>query len=278
LTLEHALAGVDGTVTAAFSSFVGFDHLHDDTFDAVVINAAQEPSTAISFCAALRRNAGLRHLPTLIITAPDDVQTAKAAIDRGATASVSEAGSTEPGLGWLFEAVRRERRCHAAEHSLRVLRDIMGDPRTGLFQPDPFAAHLSRLAADHHTNGRPLSLAILHVLPAHGGRTPPPHKWSHGLNEIASVTAQMLRDADSGAAIGHDCIAVALPDTCSDEAARTARRIASVCECTAFASGENDAGPLVFEQGAVELQPGESGAGMLARALATLDLDASRIA
>ena len=39
-------------------------------------------------------------------------------------------------------------------------------------------------------------------------------------------------------------------------------------------SGEGGAGPLVFEQSAVELQPGESGAAMLARALRQIDVEA----
>jgi hypothetical protein len=51
-----------------------------------------------------------------------------------------------------------------------------------------------------------------------------------------------------------------------------AERIAAVASCTAFASGEGGVGPLVFEQSAVELQPGESGAGALARALHALDV------
>jgi hypothetical protein len=52
-----------------------------------------------------------------------------------------------------------------------------------------------------------------------------------------------------------------------ESARRSAERIASVAECTAFAVGDDGAGPLVFERSAVELQPGESGAGLLARAL-----------
>jgi hypothetical protein len=65
---------------------------------------------------------------------------------------------------------------------------------------------------------------------------------------------------------------VALPATNLEGARRTAARIASVAECTAFAAGEKDVGPLLFEQSAVELQPGESGGGALARALRALDV------
>jgi two-component system cell cycle response regulator PopA len=221
----------------------------------------------------LRRNAGLYHLPTLVITKPGDESVANAAIERGASAVTALNESSGPGLGWLFEAIRRERKRKAAEHELRALRDIMGDPRTGLFRRATFEAHLARLAEDHHANGRPLSLAALRVLPAHGARAPSEEVWKRGFSEVASLAGRLARDADSGAAIGGDVIAMALPAANLLAARRAAERIASVAECTAFASGENSSGPLVFEQSTVELQPGESGMGLLARALRALELE-----
>jgi two-component system cell cycle response regulator PopA len=273
LALEHALSSHGGVVAAAFSSYAGFDHLHDEPFDAVVLNGAQDSATALSLCSALRRNASLYHLPTMVVTANDDVKTAAAAIERGASAVAAANEPCGSSLGWLFEAVRRERRRRAAEHDIRTLRDVMGEARTGLFKRAAFETHLARLAADHHFNGRPLALSVLRVLPAHGARQPSEQVWKRGFDEIASLAARLMRECDSGAAIGGDFIAVAMPATRLAGAKRTALRIAAVAECTAFASGQGGAGPLVFEQSAVELQPGESGAGMLARALRALDAE-----
>jgi two-component system cell cycle response regulator PopA len=273
LALEQVLAEQGGLVAAAFSSYAGFDHLHDEPFDAVVLNGAQDPNTAISLCAALRRNATLYHLPTLMLTKPGDTATAAAAIDRGASAICSTAHPCNASLGWLFEAVRRERRRRAAEHEMRALRDVMGEPRTGLWQRGPFDAHLARLAADHHGSGRPMSMVALRVTPAIGAREPSEEVWRKGFTEIASLAARLMRDADSGVTMGADLIALALPASDLRSAKRTAERIASVAECTAFASGEGGAGPLVFEQSTVELQPGESGAGMLARALRAIEVE-----
>ena len=73
--------------------------------------------------------------------------------------------------------------------------------------------------------------------------------------------------------MGTDLIAIALPAARLKNARRTAERIASVAECTAFASGEGGAGPLVFEQSVVELQPGESGPALLARALRAIEVE-----
>lgn len=273
LALERTLAEQGGLVAAAFTSYTGFDHLHDEPFDAVVLNGAQDSHTALSLCSALRRNATLYHLPTLILTKPGDTATAASAIDRGASAICSTLTPCNASLGWLFEAVRRERRRRAAEHEMRALRDLMGDARTGLWLRDPFDAHLARLAADHHTTGRPMSVVVLRVTPAIGAREPSAEIWRKGFGEIASLAARLMRDADSGATMGTDLIAIALPAARLKNARRTAERIASVAECTAFASGEGGAGPLVFEQSVVELQPGESGPALLARALRAIEVE-----
>jgi two-component system cell cycle response regulator PopA len=273
LALERVLAERGGLVAAAFTSYAGFDHLHDEPFDAVVLNGAQDSNTAISLCAALRRNATLYHLPTLMLTKPGDAATAAAAIDRGASAICAETMPCAASLGWLFEAVRRERRRRTAEHDMRTLRDVMGEARTGLWQRASFDAHLARLAADHHASGRPMSMVVLRVTPAIGAREPSEAVWRKGFTEIASLAARLMRDADCGVTMGADLIALALPASNLRSAKRTAERIASVAECTAFASGEGDAGPLVFEQSTVELQPGESGAGMLARALRAIEVE-----
>lgn len=273
LALERTLAEQGGLVAAAFTSYTGFDHLHDELFDAVVLNAAQDPSTALSLCSALRRNAALYHLPTLVLAQSGDTATAASAIDRGASAVCSTLTPCDASLGWLFEAVRRERRRRAAEHEMRALRDLMGDARTGLWQRAPFDAHLARMASDHHSSGRPMSMVVLRVTPAIGAREPSPEAWRKGFTEIASLAARLMRDADSGVTLGGDLIALALPAARLRNAKRTAERIASVAECTAFASGDGDAGPLVFEQSVVELQPGESGTALLARALRAIEVE-----
>lgn len=267
LALEHVFARHGGLVCAAFSSFSGFDHLHDEYFDAVVLNGASDPITAVALCAGLRRNASLHHMPTLVVTQPGDLATAKAAIERGASATVSANAPSAPALGWLFEAIRRERQRAVAEHEIRTLRDLMGDPRTGLFRREAFDAHLNHLAFDHHSTGRPLCLVALRVLPAHGARMPRPGVWAKGFGEIASLASRLVRDTDCGASVDAQFIVLALSATTTAGAKRTAERVASVAECTAFASGEGGTGPVVFEHSIAELQPGESGAALMARAL-----------
>jgi DNA-binding response OmpR family regulator len=67
--------------------------LHDEPFDAVVLNGAQDSVTALSLCSALRRNASLYHLPTMVVTANDGsevkVETKGATITQPAPIAVS---------------------------------------------------------------------------------------------------------------------------------------------------------------------------------------------
>ncbi len=275
LALEHDVEHYGGETIAAFTSFTGFDHLHDDAFDAVLINGAPDAPNALALCAALRRNSGLASMPTMLIAARADTQLEAAAVERGA-AAVWRAQDGAAALGWLFEAVRMERRRRAAEHDMRALCDVLGDARTGLYRAEAFAAHVQRLAEDHHRTGRALAVAALRVMPAHGARAPAPALWRKRFIHVAGLAAQLLRDGDSGAVDEEvDTICLALPFTAPREARALSERIASVAECTAFAAGEGET-PLVIEQSVAELQPGESGAGLMARARAVLDWEPMR--
>ncbi len=275
LALEQAIADQGGSLAAAFTPHAGFEHLHDEVFDAVVLNGAREPGAALSLCAALRRNATLTHLPTLLLTAAGDTASGTAAIKRGAAATAPVIDICGPELGWLFEAIRRELRRRTSGHCLRDLRDLLGDPRTGLFRQAPFEAHLTRLANDHQRSGRPLALVALRAAPAFGAAQPSTEAWRRGFGEITSLAAALMREADSGAVLGADRVVIALPAAEGEAARRLAERIAAVAECTAFVAGDNGAGPLVFERSAVELQAGESGAGLLARALRGIEAESA---
>lgn len=272
LILQRALAEQGVSLSAALSTNGGFDHLHDDVFDAVILNGVEDARAAISLCAALRRNSALFDVPTMMVIAPGDAATAAHALERGACAIVEINTDHEQSVGWLLEAMRRERQRRAVEHDLRALRDVMGEVRTGLWRSEAFTKHLDRMVLDHRQSGRPMSLALMRVMPAHGARAPSQETWKRAFSEVATMAGRLAREADCAAALGADLIVVALPAADRTAAVRTCARIASVAECTAFVSSE-DAAPLVFEQSAVELQPGESGRALLTRALRAIDVE-----
>jgi two-component system cell cycle response regulator PopA len=264
LALERAFAAQRGLVRAAFSSFSGFDHLHDEHFDAVALNGAADPATALALCTALRRNGAFHHVPTLVITRSRDSRTQASAIDRGAAAVLAEDEPSEVGVGWLFDAIRCERRRCAVERELRTLRERLGDPATGLIHADTFCAHLARQADDHHATGRPLSLLALRVAPGRADEA----AWRKGFREIAGLATELVRAADCCAALDWNLIGAAFPATALAGARRAAERIASVVECASFTTGEGE--PPRYVQTTAELKKGESGHALMARALAHL--------
>ena len=268
LSLERWAAGHGGALSAAFTSFSGFDHLHDEAFDALVVNAVNDPATALSICGALRRNAGLYHLPTCLLTAPDDEATRLGAFDKGA--AVAAAAEDPKALSWLFEAIRLERTRSAIDRGLMAYRDVMSAPRTGLFRDEAFRAHLDTLADEHLRRSRDLSLLALQIGPAFGARPPRAQTLSRAVAEAAALAGRLLRACDSPALIG-DVFVAALPNTALAGAHRTAERISAVADCTTFAAEDGSAGPLSFAQSVVQQEPGEAGGALLQRLLAPYD-------
>lgn len=266
LAQERALAAAGGRLEAAFSSFMGFDYLHEDRFDAVTLNATNDATTALALCGALRRNARLHHLPTAMIVRRGDDVTVAGAVERGASLIIHSDQAPEPALRWLFEKIRRGRRHAHAEAGLATVGRRQSSP-AGLFAERFFDSHVARLSEMAHVNGRPLTFVALRITPAPGARRPDAAAWTRSLNEIAELASRLVRTNDTAAVSEGDVIMVALPDSNAQEGARTAERVAGVVECTSFASGDGDAGPVVLEHSVVELAAGESGAGLKARAL-----------
>ncbi|KAF0187361.1 MAG: hypothetical protein IV086_05495 [Hyphomonadaceae bacterium] len=266
LAQERALAAAGGRLEAAFSSFMGFDYLHEDRFDAVTLNATNDATTALALCGALRRNARLHHLPTAMIVRRGDETTVVGAVDRGASLIIHADQAPEPTIRWLFEKIRRGRRHARVEAGLAAVGRSQSSP-SGLFAEKFFDNHIARLSDAAHINSRPLTIVALRMTLAPGARMPTEAAWGRNLNQISELAGRLVRGADTATVMDGNVIVVALPDANLQEGRRTAERVSGVVECTSFASGEGDAGPIVLEHSVVELVAGESGAGLKARAL-----------
>jgi PleD family two-component response regulator len=195
-----------------------------------------------------------------------------AAVERGAALVLGRAMDRSHAVHWAFEKIRRGRREALVELNLAALRNAGAGP-SSLFQPAFIETHLEGLAQAAHASGRPLSLAVLKVQLAPGARPATASGWRRGVYQVCEIAGRLVRSHDSAALLDGDLIVIALPDAGAAEARGTAERVASVSECTAFAAGEADAGPIVLEQGVVELAAGESGAGLLARARAAFEAE-----
>ncbi len=275
LALERALAARDGRLEAAFSSFMGFDFLHDGRFDAVALNAGSDSATALALCGALRRNARLHHLPTTMLVQKNAEDISASAVERGASLIVGSDTDHDTAIRWMFEKIRRGRREAHVEAGLTAVRGACAGP-SSLFSAPFFDKHIERLAHAAHMSGHALSLVALRVQLAPGARKAGAAGWRRGLHQVAEIAGRLIRVEDTAALLEGDMIIIALPATQSGEALCTAERVASVTECTAFAAGEADAGPVVLGRNVTELAPGESGGAFLSRTLSVFDLEGAR--
>jgi two-component system cell cycle response regulator PopA len=256
LPLETAFAKCGGQLRASFTSFSAFDHLHDDAFDALVLHGGADASAALSLISALRRNARLYDMPTLLFA--DDAETRDAGIARGADETAPADGDCNAVALWLAEDVRRARRRRAL---VRALECPVAEPDKAF---GFFSFHLAGQAQTHHDRGRPLSIGVLEIS---GGENAGSETWARGFGEIAMLSARLVRAADISTPIDARRIAFAFPCMGGEGARVAMQRVIEVCECTAFAAGDGGCGPLSFAIRTAELSPGESGAGLLSRAL-----------
>jgi two-component system cell cycle response regulator PopA len=257
LAIERSIQHWGGAVGATFTSFSAFDHVHDGRFDALVLHGGDDPSAGLSLISALRRNARLHDLPAYFLA--EDEDTRADALRRGADEAMRARFDAEKAALWLTEDIRRARRASAVTRVLETELAAEAE-KLGFFE-----SHLAGLAQTHHDKGRPLAIAILEVNPPHGA--PANTAWRKGFAEIAMLCSRLTRAADSAAPVDERRVALAFPSTNLEGAEAAMARITKVCECTAFAAGEGGVGPLRLSHRVLELSPGESGAGLLSRAL-----------
>lgn len=256
LALQEAFAQKGGRLGAVFTAFAAFDHIHGAGFDALALNTRSDADAALSFIGAVRRNRSFADWPIYALDAADGV--GDAAVARGADEAFAPGADMAATAGWLAHDITRIRRRNAAVAALEA-------PLAG--QDEAFAVfgyHLAGLAQSHHDRGWALSAGVLEITGAKRTNTA---RWRRGLGEIARVAARMARASDSVVIMDETRLVFAFPVTTRHEAEASLRRIVEVCDCTAFAAGDHGGGPLKFAPRAMELSPGESGAGLLTRLL-----------
>lgn len=266
---------------ASFTSFTAFDYLHDGDFDGVAIIANDDVSSSLGFCAAMRRNARLFHMPCLVLGSPDFAQPEEA-ISKGATDFAVSGDDDDAAAERLLDFVDEKRSRDALALAFAAARAPMAmDQGTGLYGPDFFTSHLESLIARAHQTDRPLSIILVRIAPdpimvaLAAGR---------GLDRIVgqsgAMMARLVRAEDVAARLDRTTFAIAFPSSDEDAAHIAASRIGAVLECTAFDSGtdvtaySNDA-PLQIKLNvaAAGLLPSETASSLIARAQSRLPQD-----
>jgi len=269
LALSNALEERGAKTVAAFSTFMAFDFLHAQSFDAVVVWATKDTDSGIGFCSALRRNARLFHLPATIVVA-DGFDRMDEAFDRGASDVVQGSGALDP-LAERLMGLATEKRRRDGLHSAFKAARVPGatDAATGLYNRAFFASHLSAQVARAKDSGRPLAVAVIAVADDEATQTLLRIRaLNRVLAQAGGMMGRLVRAEDMAARLEQGVFAISLPSCGRDAALRAADRISAVMACTAFDSG-TDAPPmtLAFDLSATELEPGDTAPRLLARAI-----------
>jgi hypothetical protein len=195
LAYERAAEGLDAHFAASLTTFAAFDLLHDEAFDAIILDGGEDPGQALSLSGALRRNADLQPTPTLFILRKPDADLAEKAVERGATVLCAALNDARQALLWLTDAARRERRRRNVDRQLAAIAARVGGDAEGLLPKAFFESHLTRVAMGHHACGRDLALAVIAFAAAPGARArpTPAGQGAEGRRRAGAPAAARLR-------------------------------------------------------------------------------------
>jgi len=233
----NALQEKNVNVIAAFTSFTAFDYLHEERFDAVVMNALEHAEPALSISETMRRNSALYHIPTLFLVNSENFTQQDKAYDSGASDIISIDSPQAEISGRILELANYYR----IHEQLKSEFNAFGgtkclDESTKLFNGDFYAAHVTRVEKASHQSTKAFSSIAIRVRP-------------NGLDEIKStfmnlafsqlglMLKNLVRMQDVVARIDEDLFVMILPNTTEAEAEVVIDRVRNVIDCAAFDTG-----------------------------------------
>ena len=269
LSLSNALSAIGAEVVGAFTAFTAFDYLHDRRFEAVVLWAGDNRKEVLQIATGMRRNTKLYHIPVLLcLKEASDIGPAEA-YGRGVTDVASPSRSEAETARRVAELARAHRRQNAVRAALERARSSgLMDAATGLFTRDLFASHVVRLAQAAQARNRSLSVCVLKVADTAAVNAARAGGYlDRAIPQLGSMIGRLVRVEDTGARLGAEIFALAMPDTGLAAARVACERIAAVIACTAFEAGDKRPPFVVeFDIGVAEVDPGENAARALERA------------
>ncbi|MGJ3230453.1 MAG: diguanylate cyclase domain-containing protein [Oceanicaulis sp.] len=254
MRLQHAMAGANTEVIAAFSTFNAFDYLHERAFDAVVLNTEPTPDLAHTVCSAMRRNTRLYHTPALLLVRGDAYGGADEAFARGASDLLNADAGAQEMRDRVTALASERRRRRAAKAMLEGCRTpALLDEDSDLFNAAFGERHLASLLAEGRARGHALSVIGLKLSAPHEAGAA---KTRAALKQFAGMLRHCVRAEDLAARAGHDAFYLALPSTRADEARMVAARVSAIAECTAY-EGADPHRPFRLSLATRVIEPGE---------------------
>lgn len=272
MSILNALQNQNVNVTAAFSSYSAFNFLHDDDFDAVVMNALEDKEASILIIETMRRNSRLYDVPVIFL-AKDSVEEAETIYNYGVHDIIQENADMPELRGRILEAANFHRIQLHMKKSLRDLRfDGCIDLASGMFNRTFLLHHLDRIVAQCREHKYELSLIALKVQP-NAPMHIPLDKIAQAENQVGGMIRSLLRSQDISARIAKDTFILVFPEQRFDTLDPIVQRISGIVDCAAFDSGQNgSSGPFTMTIDSVKVSrmPHETAEQVLTNALSEL--------
>ena len=268
----NALQKKNVEVIAAFTSFSAFDYLHDNSFNAVVMNALEQSEPALTISETMQRNARLYHVPTLFLVNDEKFKDHALAYDKGARDIISANSETEEISGRILELANY----HRLHEQLKSEFSMLGgesciDLPSGNFNAEFFRAHMRRVTNDLISKNEPLTLIAIKAVPT-AEFAVEESKLSEAFGTIGQMLKSIVRMQDITARMTDDTFLIAFPEQGLSAALVVVERISGIVDCAAFDSGNDDNSPLTvaLETLAIEMEETDDSESLIENALSKL--------
>lgn len=223
---------------AALSTFMAFDFIHKNDFDAVIILPNKDVSAAYGFCQALRRNTKLFHMPCVVLNY-DDAHN-DYAIDKGATFSAKLGQNDAMVVSRLMSLISEKRYREALEYKFEQAKNShLCNKQTGLYVREFFEAHKKKLIKYLTSIKEPLALADIEInlIPFEDTSSLSHEIIKRIYDQAGSMLSKLIRTEDIASRTGPNRYSVLFPFSDTNSAIVAARRISAVLEHSSFDTG-----------------------------------------
>jgi two-component system cell cycle response regulator PopA len=238
MRLAAMLDALGGMPIAAMSSYTAFDYLHKGSFDAIVVVSKNDHNSSMAFCAALRRNSKLFHLPCLLF-AIGEFDSLEVAISRGASDAVLAGDDDELTLARLLALIDEKRRREKLNLIFQHAKAPAAiDKRNGIFNREFFDRHLVEVISRSVQSHRNVTVAIATLkIIEHNSPANSPEAIRKVINQAANMVSRLIRIEDVAAVFEASKFAIIFPSTSAITAETALQRIVAVLESSGFDTG-----------------------------------------
>lgn len=246
MAVVNALQDRNADVIAAFTSFSALDYLHDQSFDAVVMNALSGNEPAMTISETMRRNPRLTHVPTLLLIDANSFTDEDMAYRHGVNDLIDQNAPSDEISGRILELANSYRLQEKLKSDFSsFLSPSSTDLQTGVFNKRFFEAHLRRVSRECRERLLPLCVLTVRMRPKPDGPIAD-DVLNIALSKCVRLIAGVLRMHDIVARLDRDVVCIAFAEERRDDVELIADRIRELISNAVFDTPNDTYGALTL--------------------------------